>query len=71
MVKVTDQESSFDELESMTANAENILKKLNLPYHVIVLSSGDAVSVQLRHMILKFGYLHKTSIVKFQVVQTV
>ncbi|WP_125715098.1 serine--tRNA ligase [Companilactobacillus kedongensis] len=42
MVKVTDQESSFDELEKMTANAENILQKLNLPYHVIVLSSGDA-----------------------------
>ncbi|MQS52486.1 serine--tRNA ligase [Companilactobacillus mishanensis] len=42
MVKVTKPENSFDELEKLTANAENILKKLNLAYHVIVLSSGDA-----------------------------
>lgn len=42
MVKVTKPEDSFDELEKLTANAENILQKLNLAYHVIVLSSGDA-----------------------------
>ncbi|APX72038.1 serine--tRNA ligase [Companilactobacillus allii] len=42
MVKIAKPEQSFDELEKMTADAENILKKLNLPYHVIVLSSGDA-----------------------------
>ena len=42
MVKIAKPEQSFDELEKMTADAENILKKLNIPYHVIVLSSGDA-----------------------------
>ncbi|MGR3741253.1 serine--tRNA ligase [Companilactobacillus sp. DQM5] len=42
MVKFTTPESSYDELEKMTRNAENILEKLNLPYHRIVLASGDA-----------------------------
>ncbi|GKQ43174.1 serine--tRNA ligase [Companilactobacillus sp. RD055328] len=42
MVKFTTPETSFDELEAMTRNAESILEKLNLPYHRIVLASGDA-----------------------------
>lgn len=42
MVKFTRPEESFNELEKMTADAENILKKLNLPYHVITLATGDA-----------------------------
>lgn len=41
MVKYTKPEDSWDELEKMTANAENILKKLKLPYHVITLTTGD------------------------------
>ena len=41
MVKYTKPEQSWEELEMMTANAENILKKLNLPYHVITLTTGD------------------------------
>lgn len=41
MVKYTKPGNSWDELEKMTANAENILKKLNLPYHVITLTTGD------------------------------
>ncbi|MGX7042114.1 serine--tRNA ligase [Leuconostoc holzapfelii] len=41
MVKFTKPEHSYAELESMTANAENILQKLGLPYHVIMLSTGD------------------------------
>ena len=35
MVKYTKPENSWDELEKMTANAENILKKLNLPYYYL------------------------------------
>ncbi|WP_076800392.1 serine--tRNA ligase [Latilactobacillus curvatus] len=42
MVKFTKPEESFNELEKMTADAENILKALNLPYHVITLATGDA-----------------------------
>ncbi|MGL5465218.1 MAG: aminoacyl--tRNA ligase-related protein, partial [Leuconostoc lactis] len=41
MVKFTKPEQSYAELESMTANAENILQKLGLPYHVVMLSTGD------------------------------
>ncbi|RRG05778.1 MAG: serine--tRNA ligase [Lactobacillus sp.] len=41
MVKYVKPEESFNELEKMTANAENILQKLELTYHVITLSTGD------------------------------
>lgn len=41
MVKYCKQEDSYDELEKMTLNAGNILDKLELPYHVITLSTGD------------------------------
>lgn len=41
MVKFSDQEHSFDELEKMTNNAEEILQKLGLPYRVVALSTGD------------------------------
>lgn len=41
MVKFSKPENSYDELEKMTANAENILQKLNLPYRVITLCTGD------------------------------
>jgi len=41
MVKITDKESSFDELEKMVANAETILQRLELPYRIIQLCSGD------------------------------
>lgn len=41
MVKFSDKEHSYEELEKMTANAESILQKLDLPYRVITLSTGD------------------------------
>ena len=41
MVKFSKPETSYDELEKMTANAENILQKLELPYRVISLCTGD------------------------------
>ncbi|MGU7930344.1 serine--tRNA ligase [Streptococcus suis] len=41
MVKFATPEQSYDELEKMTANAENILQKLGLPYRVLVLCTGD------------------------------
>ncbi|GAA3015426.1 serine--tRNA ligase [Tetragenococcus solitarius] len=41
MVKFTDNQHSYDELEKMTADAEAILQKLELPYRVITLSTGD------------------------------
>ncbi|KKJ72146.1 serine--tRNA ligase, partial [Enterococcus faecium MRSN 4777] len=41
MVKFSDVEHSYEELEKMTADAEDILKKLHLPYRVMALSTGD------------------------------
>ena len=41
MVKLTTPESSFDELESLLANAETILSRLELPYQVLTLCTGD------------------------------
>lgn len=41
LVKLSKPEDSYDELEKLTADAETILKKLNLPYRVVSLSSGD------------------------------
>jgi seryl-tRNA synthetase len=41
LVKLTTPEQSFDELESLTANAEEVLKRLELPYRTMLLSTGD------------------------------
>ena len=41
MVKFAKPEESYDELESMVADAENILQQLGLPYRVISLCTGD------------------------------
>ena len=41
MVKVTSPETSFNELESLLANAEAILQRLELPYQVVTLCTGD------------------------------
>lgn len=41
MVKFTTPENSYDELEKLTANAEEILKRLELPYRVVTLCTGD------------------------------
>ncbi|WP_101913261.1 serine--tRNA ligase [Megasphaera vaginalis (ex Bordigoni et al. 2020)] len=41
MVKYVTPESSYDELDKLTRNAEDILKELGLPYHVVCLCSGD------------------------------
>jgi seryl-tRNA synthetase len=41
LVKITDAESSYDELESLTNDAERLLQKLGLPHRVVVLCAGD------------------------------
>lgn len=41
MVKLATPETSYDELEKMVDNAEEVLRILNLPYRVISLCSGD------------------------------
>ncbi len=41
LVSITTEDQSKDELERMTSVAEEILKKLELPYRVMLLCSGD------------------------------
>jgi seryl-tRNA synthetase len=41
MVKFVEPESSFEELESLVADAEDVLIRLGLPYRVVVLCAGD------------------------------
>lgn len=41
LVRFAKPEESYEQLELMTSHAENILKKLQLPYRVITLCTGD------------------------------
>jgi seryl-tRNA synthetase len=41
MVSVTRPEDSLDELERMTGCAEEVLRRLELPYRTVILSTGD------------------------------
>jgi len=41
IVKFVKPEDSYDELEKLTADAEDLLQKLGLPYRVIALCTGD------------------------------
>lgn len=41
LVKFTTPENSFEELESLTNDAERLLQLLGLPYRVVMLCSGD------------------------------
>jgi len=41
LVKVTKPEDSYNELEKLTSNAEEVLKRLKIPYRVVTLCTGD------------------------------
>ncbi|MGB9750467.1 MAG: serine--tRNA ligase [Caldisericia bacterium] len=41
LVKIVKPENSYDELEKLVLDAEDVLKSLNLPYRVVLLSTGD------------------------------
>ena len=41
MVKFAHPDKSYDELETLTSNAEEVLKRLGIPYRVVMLSTGD------------------------------
>ena len=42
LVKVTTPGQSYDELDSMVRNAEEVLRRLEIPYRVVLHCSGDA-----------------------------
>jgi len=41
LVKFAHPDTSYDELESLTRNAEEVLRRLGLPYRVVTLCTGD------------------------------
>jgi len=41
LVKLTSPETSYDELDALTADAEKILQLLSLPYRTLILCTGD------------------------------
>lgn len=41
LVKFTEPEVSYEELEKLVADAEQVLRRLNLPYRVVELCTGD------------------------------
>jgi len=41
LVKLTTPETSYEELDALTADAEKILQLLNLPYRTMILCTGD------------------------------
>jgi seryl-tRNA synthetase len=41
LVKFTTPEQSYDELDALTANAEEVLTRLELPYRTVLLCTGD------------------------------
>jgi seryl-tRNA synthetase len=41
LVKVTTPATAYEELEAMVRNAEEVLKRLELPYRVVLLATGD------------------------------
>ncbi|MDY6795651.1 MAG: serine--tRNA ligase [Actinomycetota bacterium] len=41
MVKFSHPDNSFDELEKLTADAEDVLRRLEIPYRVVILATGD------------------------------
>ena len=41
LVKLTRPEESYNELESLTRNAESVLEALGLPYRTVLLATGD------------------------------
>jgi seryl-tRNA synthetase len=41
LVKITTPDQSYEELESLTANAEEVLKRLELPFRTVQLCTGD------------------------------
>jgi seryl-tRNA synthetase len=41
LVKLTTPDRSYDELESLTLNAEEVLKRLDVPFRTVLLCTGD------------------------------
>jgi seryl-tRNA synthetase len=48
LVKFTTPDSSYDALETLTRNAEEVLRRLQLPFRTVLLSTGDTGSASAK-----------------------
>ena len=64
LVKITQPEQSYDELEALTLNAEEVLKRLGLPYRTVVLCTGDLGFAWRRPTTSKCGCRARSSTAK-------
>lgn len=65
MVKYSAPETSYDELDKLTQNAEDILKALGLPYHVVCLCTGDIGFSAAKTFDVEVWFPAQGNIVKF------
>jgi seryl-tRNA synthetase len=56
LVKFTTPEGSYDELEKLTINAEEVLKRLNIPFRTVSLCSADLGFSSAKTYDLRRGY---------------
>jgi seryl-tRNA synthetase len=70
LVKFALPEDSYDELESLTHDAEVILQRLGLPYRVIVLCTGDLGFASRRPTTSRSGCLRAASTRRFPPART-
>ena len=68
LVSIVEPKKCLVELDRMLNCAEVILKKLEVPYQVVLLSTGDMGLVQKKLLILKYGFHLKRSTEKSQAV---
>jgi len=61
MVKFVKPETSYDELEKLVKDAEDILQALQIPYRVLLLCTGDLSFPRRNATTLKHGRLRKTN----------
>ena len=71
LVKFTRPEQSYDELEKLTADAEDILRRLGLPFRTVVLCTGDmGFSARRRPTISRSGCRGRTATRKSRPART-
>ena len=64
LVKIARPEQSYDELEALTLNAEEVLKRLELPYRTMALSPAISAPTWPRHTTSKCGCRARSSIAR-------
>ena len=65
LVQFVRPEDSYEALESLTSHAEEVLKKLELPFRKVLLCAETWVFLLLKPMTLRYGYRLRKIIERF------